>query len=128
MSSQGTESRKVIKTYVPKDQKEEWLDHAVELNMSQSEYARTMIQAGRRSFSLDPDPDTDDTTDTESTGSDLQARIKAILAENEALEWDALVGELTERVEEELDDALEELQETNQVRYSGRSGGYTLQE
>jgi hypothetical protein len=42
--------RTSVKTYVPSYQKKEWKTHADELGMSQSEFVRTMVQAGRRGF------------------------------------------------------------------------------
>jgi len=44
-------SRTAVKTYVPAYQKRLWADHADELGMSQSEFVRTMVQAGRSDFS-----------------------------------------------------------------------------
>jgi len=44
-------SRTAVKTYVPAYQKRLWADHAEELGMSQSEFVRTMVQAGRSDFS-----------------------------------------------------------------------------
>ena len=39
--------------------------------------------------------------------------------------WDELVERMTDDIEAQLDAALDGLQESNQVRYSGRKGGYT---
>src|SRR6056297_3280818 len=46
-----SEDRRSVKTYVPAEQKDRWREHADELGMSQSEFVRTMVQAGRRGFS-----------------------------------------------------------------------------
>jgi len=46
-------SRKTVKTFVPAYQKTEWKRHADELGMSQSEFVRTMVQAGRRDFEIE---------------------------------------------------------------------------
>lgn len=55
--------RAIIKAYPPAFQKEQWVKHAKELGMSQSEYVKTMIQAGRRVYQQkDPQTVTDDTT------------------------------------------------------------------
>ena len=47
-------TRTSVKTFVPAYQKDEWKRHADELDMSQSEFVRTMVQAGRRDFDLEP--------------------------------------------------------------------------
>lgn len=45
--------RKVAKAYIPEQQKEKWDGHADELGMSQSEFIRCMVQAGRRLYKQD---------------------------------------------------------------------------
>jgi len=110
--------RTAVKTYVPEYQKEEWEEHAEELDMSRSEFVRTMVQAGRRGF-LD-DSTADETDDSLATG------VVTALRERGPLSWDELRSQLTEDVETRLDDALETLQSENRVQYSGRDGGYTL--
>ena len=52
MAAEGESStdRVSVKTYVPAYQRAEWDDHADELDMSRSEFVRTMVQAGRRGF------------------------------------------------------------------------------
>ena len=110
--------------------------------MSQSEFVRTMVQAGRRGFGAD---ETDDTSDTdERTGPDenpvepgppgstpggngLEDWLLDTLDE-EPCSWDELLGEMTEDVEERLDAVLERLQTENRIQYSGRSGGYVKTE
>lgn len=47
------DERKTAKTYIPAYQKEEWKEHADELGMSQSEFIRCMVQAGRKVFAPD---------------------------------------------------------------------------
>ena len=49
MAADG-EERTSVRTYVPEYQKEAWAAHADELDMSQSEFVRTMVQAGRSGF------------------------------------------------------------------------------
>lgn len=48
--SESDTDRVAVRTYVPAYQKERWREHAEELNMSQSEFVRSMVQAGRRGF------------------------------------------------------------------------------
>lgn len=134
-------SRTSVKTYVPAYQKTQWKAHADELGMSQSEFVRTMVQAGRRGFGASPEeiqqPPKEKTGATEQTDSTPQRpaetgalgdRVLALLEREGTLSWDDLVEALTDDIEERLDDTMAELQDESKVRYSGRHGGYTLSE
>ncbi len=134
-------SRTSVKTYVPAYQKTQWKAHADELGMSQSEFVRTMVQAGRRGFGASPEelqeppnaePGTTEQTDSAAqqpaeTGA-LGDRVLTLLEREGTLSWDDLVEALTDDIEERLDDTMAELQDESKVRYSGRHGGYTLSE
>lgn len=122
MGADRETSRTAVKTYVPQYQKSEWKGHADRLDMSQSEFVRTMVQAGRKGFEIE-EPDT---PDDPPRGDGLETRLQGILRRNDFLSWDELVDALSENLEERLDGALDELQDRNRVRYSGRHGGYTL--
>jgi len=113
-----------VKTYVPPYQKERWQEHADRLGMSQSEFVRTMVQAGRRDFEIPEQPSTEEPAEGESSG--LEPRVKDALNVEEHRSWDALLDEVTDGVEDQLEETLNELQEANVVQYSGRHGGYTL--
>lgn len=119
--------RTAVKTYVPAYQKERWRDHADDLGMSQSEFVRTMVQAGRRGF--DPEPtrgeEEGDSPDATPGGDDLEDRVLSILDRRGALGWEELLDALSGDLEQRLDAALDDLQATDRVRYSGREGGYT---
>lgn len=133
-------SRTSVKTYVPAYQKTKWKAHADELGMSQSEFVRSMVQAGRRGFGGSDDgvsttnPRGSSAENTHSNGSatsggssdELADRVVALLERERTLSWDELVEELTADIEDRLDDALADLQDQRRVRYSGRNGGYTL--
>lgn len=130
--SEGSE-RVAVKTYVPAHQRETWRAHAEELNMSLSEFVRTMVQAGRRGFEVEPvaaDRPTRGTTEEAGSpdatpGVDgLEGLILDTLAEEGAADWDRLVEAATGDVEARLDETLDRLQEGNEIRYSGREGGY----
>ncbi|QSG08903.1 DUF5805 domain-containing protein [Halapricum desulfuricans] len=130
MSEQRDESRVTVKTYVPAYQKDEWRDHADELDMSQSEFVRTMVQAGRRGFlegetDDEQSPDSSATTDT-TDGGDLEERVESVLTTGEYYSWDELLAAITDSIEDRLEATLADLQDRNVVRYSGRNGGYTL--
>ena len=119
--------RQSVKTYVPTEQKEVWRDHADELDMSLSEFVRTMVQAGRRGFAPtdesyreEPASEAADPRDH-----DLETRVHAAL-ESGPCSWDELVEAVVGDVEDELEATLDELQGRDRVRYSGREGGYVL--
>jgi hypothetical protein len=121
-------SRVTVKTYLPAYQKDEWQAHADQLGMSQSEYVKTMVQAGRRGYlEGSAESDEEQTNDgTGKSGADLRDRVTAVLETDEHLDWDELLEALTDRIEDRLEDTLADLQDENRVRYSGRHAGYTL--
>ncbi|QSG05620.1 DUF5805 domain-containing protein [Halapricum desulfuricans] len=129
MPEQRDESRVTVKTYIPAYQKDEWQDDADELGMSQSEFVRTMVQAGRRGF-LEGETDDEQSSDTppttETTDSELEERVESVLTAGEYHSWDELLAEITDNIEDRLEETLADLQDRNVVRYSGRNGGYTL--
>ena len=125
MGSDGAETERVaVKTYVPAYQKAEWEAHATDLDMSQSEFVRTMVQAGRRGFSINPE-ETED-SDGDPRGHPLEDRVLDILRDRGPQAWDDLRAAVTEEIEDRLDEVLTDLQDQNEIRYSGRDGGYTL--
>jgi hypothetical protein len=121
-----------VKVYVPRYQKERWREHADDLDMNQSEFVRTMVQAGRRGFEFeDSTPEPDRTEEGRSPGSDpggrgLEDRVLDVLSDEGYLSWDELVAALSEDLEDRLEDALDSLQAANRVQHSGRRGGYTV--
>jgi len=127
------DERTVVKTYVPRHQKARWTDHADDLDMSQSEFLRTMVQAGRRGF--DPDDSStavDETGDEEPRsrgvnpgGNAFEDRVLSALDPDAYHDWDELVEALTGDIESRLEETLQQLQAADEVRYSGRHGGYT---
>lgn len=116
--------RTVVKTYLPAYQKEIWKEHATELDMSQSEYVRAMVQAGRTGFEADHSEAR--SAPTNPRGDGLETRILTLLESGQYLSWDVLVEELSNSFEDRLESALDELQQANQIQYSGRHGGYTI--
>jgi hypothetical protein len=119
--------RQSVKTYVPTEQKEVWRDHAGELDMSLSEFVRTMVQAGRRGFAPTDESDREEPASeaADPGGHDLETRVHAAL-ESGPCSWDELVEAVVGDVEDELEATLDELQGRDRVRYSGREGGYVL--
>jgi hypothetical protein len=137
-------TRKTVKTFVPAYQKDAWKRHADDLDMSQSEFVRTMVQAGRRDFDLESPASAASEAESDANGGgskshsndandggasgDLEARIVSILAGSEHLSWDELVAQLTNDIEDRLEETLQQLQTENRVQYSGRHGGYAVVE
>ncbi len=122
----STESdRQVVKTYVPHSQKQRWQDHADTLEMSQSEFVRTMVQAGRRGFEGVSDESTETAAEQDSNpgGNGLEDRILDVL-DREPKSFDELVAAITGDLETRVDETLQTLQEQNAITYSGRKGGY----
>lgn len=128
MSEELDTERAVVKTFVPTYQKEEWKRHADELDMSQSEFVRAMVQAGRRGFEVGESGDVEEGgSPTSNPGGDgLETRLLALLDSGEYLSWDQLVEELAGDFEDRLEETLQRLQNENRVQYSGRGGGYTV--
>jgi hypothetical protein len=132
--------RVTVSTYVPAYQRDRWRADADELGMSQSEFVRTMVQAGRSGFELaesggigdsetggdSPNPVEDHPPDVTPGGNGLKNRVLEVLSREAVVDWDDLVAGVTGDIEERLDEALDELQTENRVRYSGRHGGYRL--
>ena len=118
-----------VKTRVPAHQRERWREAADELGMSQSEFVRTMVQAGRNGFeSADEPGGTRSPEEGASSGSDprgdaLETRVHEVLSSEEAIDWDELVDSVLGDFEDQLDRIT---QESERIRYSGRDGGYVL--
>lgn len=123
-------SRTVVQTYVPAYQRDVWDNHADRLEMSRSEFVKTMVQAGRRQIGDDPEliPDSDGSTGDDSGEAEqsLGSEVTELLEDADALSWEDLLASLTDDIESRLDETLQELQESNQIRYSGRADGYVL--
>lgn len=132
MTDGADDERVRVATYVPRWQKQRWAEHATRLDMSQSEFLRSMVQAGRRGFELGDDEENGNNpaeagVRAVTPGVDgLEDRVLAVLREDPHLDWDELVEGLNADFETELDDVLESLQRENVITYSGRHGGYAV--
>lgn len=126
--------RTAVQTYVPPYQKELWADDADRMGVSQSEFVRMMVQAGRSELDLptsreSEEQSVDSTQSSSASNGDLfRDRILETLSPDEPQGWDELVNALTGELETELDQTLEKLQQDNVIRYSGRQGGYIIRE
>ncbi len=121
------DDRVAVRTYVPESQRDLWDDAADELDMSRSEFVRTMVQAGRRSFDVPLTPQSESSDDVTEVR-DIERLVVELLEEDQPRDWDELFTELTNGIGDDLDDALQSLQHTNQISHSGRDGGYLLLE
>jgi len=130
MADDGETERVAVRTYVPKYQKSEWADHAERLDMSQSEFVRTMVQAGRRGFDFDDaEPRSGGASSERDPGGEgVQDRVVATLRNEGPMAWDELLEELAGSFEDRLEEALDDLQSADRIRYSGRDGGYVIRE
>lgn len=120
------DDRVSVKVHLPRWQKEQWVAHADQLDMTQSEFARSMIQAGRREFTESEAQVETDTSDATPGVDDLEMRVHNVLRGSGYLAWDELLAGVTDDIEERLEVTLDALQAANQIKYSGRNGGYTL--
>ncbi|MFB6153598.1 MAG: DUF5805 domain-containing protein [Halodesulfurarchaeum sp.] len=130
--------RAVVTTYVPAYQKEQWETHADSLDMSLSEFVRSMVQAGRRGFGAEDTPEgegessvnevEDDGSRPSTPGGDIRKTVLQTLEEEGSQTWEELVEIVTDDIEDDLETTLDELQEANTIIYRPRKGGYTLQE
>jgi hypothetical protein len=112
-------------TYIPQYQKDVWVEHAAALGMSQSEFVRTMVQAGRRDFPVDTLVDASpESMEIRPETPNLQRKVISMITEAGVLDWEALLAEVRGDIESELEEALAALQEANRIRYDGRQGGY----
>ena len=111
--------------------------------MSQAEFVRTMVQAGRHEFGAPEDPTESDgtigdfpegssaqsgedaSTTADPRGDDLETRVLEALEANGSLSWEQLVETLSGDFEDRLESCLDGLQADDRIRYSGRNGGYT---
>jgi hypothetical protein len=59
---------------------------------------------------------------------DLETQVIEALAADEYRSWDELLAAVTDDIEDRLESTLQDLQSEGRVTYSGRNGGYTLDE
>ncbi|ELZ01272.1 hypothetical protein C481_10410 [Natrialba asiatica DSM 12278] len=90
--------------------------------MSQSEFVRTMVQAGRKG--LEPATAEPESTGSNPGGDGLETQVLELLSAD-SYSWDELLEGVSDDIESRLDETLEQLQADNRIRYSGRHGGYT---
>lgn len=122
--------RVTVTTYVPAYQRDEWRDRADDLDMSLSEFVRSMTQAGRQKFDVPvatEQPEIEPSSPGADPGGDgLESRVLEAIKTGDHPTWDDLVEALAGDFEARLDETLGDLQQDGRVQYSGRHGGYTV--
>ncbi|QZX98885.1 DUF5805 domain-containing protein [Halobaculum rubrum] len=150
MSEADADTERVAVTArVPAYQKEAWVADAERLDMSQSEFLRTMVQAGRRDLGIadefgppagvesrsaeDGDEPAPDSATVEGGsppsnpgGNGLEDDLLGALSDGDAVSFDGLVEAVAGDIEARVDETMGDLQSRGRVRYSGRDGGYVL--
>jgi hypothetical protein len=130
MDEQDTE-RTSVRTYVPAYQKEAWAEHAEVLDMSLSEYVRSMVQAGKRGFEGSKErSDSADPEEPPSGGATpgvdgLEDTVVDALSEGPR-EFDELVDVVAEDLRREIDDVLARLEDEGRVEHDRLGGGYRV--
>ncbi|MFB6127466.1 MAG: DUF5805 domain-containing protein [Halolamina sp.] len=111
-----TEQR-TVKTRVPAYQKSEWQSHADELGMSQSEFVRTMVQAGHRGFEGVEFPADEEGAETTSDpgGHALEDRVLDVLSEKGPLALEGLTTAVSEELESQLREVVAGLREEGSI-------------
>lgn len=118
-SEKDTETKRV-QSYVPAYQKEIWSEHADTLGMNQSEFIRSMVQAGRRGYLTGPDfagghgPGEGDAGEPELPDI-VRERALTVLRALEYVTRDEIQEVLAEDVTQALDAVLDDLQQENVV-------------
>lgn len=124
------DDRVSVKTYVPRYQKETWVERADEMGVSQSEFVRMMVQAGVRDLGLADESTSSPggSEELEDSTSSFDRRVLDELRERDVAGWETLVDALAGDFEERLEETLDDLTERGVVKYSPRDGGYVLRE
>lgn len=125
------QDRTAVRTYVPEHQHEIWREAAETMDMSLSEFVRSMVQAGRRDFDLEGARDAEHSTGVEPPldpsnpgGHGLEERVLSTLDSAGVADWSELVDELSGDFEARLEDVIGELEDRGEIRYAPREGGY----
>jgi hypothetical protein len=105
---------------VDEDRKDEWDDSKDELEMaSMAEYVRAMVAAGQKQYNGIAEFEG-------SSGETIRQQIERELESDTYTGWEELVAALTDDLEVEIEDALEQMETSGRVVHSPREGGYRL--
>lgn len=133
--------RAVVTTYVPAYQKSAWESHATDLDMSQSEFVRSMVQAGRRGFGVESDSTGPSATDDRHTadsvedrppdvtpGVDTRRMVLQTLEESGPLTGEEIVDVVLEEWRGVIGETLEELLQEGAIRRPALGNEFELVE
>lgn len=112
------ESSAIVKTTVPEGQKERWQAHAEQFGMSQSEFVRTMTQAGLHWFDIESVEH--QSPDTNPGGNGLRTNVLDILSNEGHKSFDELAATTTENLEDRLEDTIQSLRNEGLVDLDNR--------
>lgn len=118
------EATVAVQCTVPEYQRQEWEQHADDLDMSLSEYLRCMTQAGRNGFTAQSDDTSTASDQAENSTEIVEFDLLAFIRERGPTDWDDVMTALEADVEESLNS----LQTDGVVVYSGQAGGYVVSE
>ena len=121
----NTQERKVVKTYVPAPQKAEWVEHAESLDMTQAEFIRCMVQAGRQGLNNESEEPTPEPTNPR--GNDLRTPLQNALREGPK-DFDELFAILSEQLADEIERTIASLIEEGVITQSVRGSFEITQE
>lgn len=115
--------RTAVRTYIPEHQHGIWKDDADSMDMSLSEFVRSMVQAGRRGFDLSDGGDTNNPT-----GDGVWSReiVLEAIREEPYTSSEQLIDERREGMEAELDGLLNTLLKEGLIEYRGRRDGFVI--
>lgn len=105
---------------VPIDECEEWMSEKEEMNMTNSEFCRSMIRAGRRNLNL-----TDAHPDNQGTNLDeIENEVIKCLSSTDAKSFNEIIDSLVGDIEDEVQEVL---LENEDATYIPKEDGYILE-
>lgn len=120
MQDSKATNKKVVKTQIPAYQKQDWKDHAQELDMTLSEYLRCMVQRGRTAYAMDNLEDA--SKDTNPRGNNAKDRLLDILQVDTPVRFEQIIESYATNIEIEVEDALIELADEERIHQTPRGG------
>lgn len=111
---------------------EEWMQAAEEMDVSDSEYIRRMVRAGRRQwgyeYTSEPEKKGLNHDDSRSQSGDLEDTFRAAVFQNlsktEGLDEEELAELLFENLIDDLGAQLQQLKDSGKADYNPRDGGW----
>lgn len=118
------EATVAVQCTVPEYQRQEWEQHAEDLDMSLSEFLRCMTQAGRNGFTAQSNEASTESNQTRNSTEIVEFDLLAFIREHGPIDWDDIMTAL----EADVETYLNSLQTDGSVVYSGQAGGYVVTE